>query len=395
MQQRSDLNRRNMILTSARIVVAGGVILSPNSFGQDSTQEMAKDLIFRTTSPRNGEPELEKLVQNWITPTKHFYVRSHAPNPKIATSDFKLAVDGMVQKTGQLDFQTLTQMPQVTTTATLTCAGNRRAEFNEFAKVGGVQWGPGAIGNAHWTGVPLAAVLKNMGVTNRATHVWFEGLDEIAKGDKIIPFGGSIPIDKAMQESGPGAPLLAMRMNGDSLSPDHGFPLRVVVPGYIGARSVKWLGKITLSDRPSPNHYVATAYKIVKNTKPLDWAESGPIYRFPTNAAASDPKPLAKPSAGIVKVNGYVLPSGRPDTSISSVQLSADDGATWVDAELTGKDQPFCWQLWKANVPVTDATKQLLVRASDTRGGFMPKQVPWNAKGYLQNSWFKLPVKVG
>ncbi len=384
------ITRRQMLQATGGLIVAGGVLNSRNAMGQDQP----KDLIFRTTDPRNGEPELNSLVKSWITPTKHFYVRSHAPNPQINADSFELSVEGAVRRPFKISLGELAAFKQKKTTATLTCAGNRRAEFNAEGKVGGVQWGAGAIGNATWAGALLADVLRKAEVTEQGKHVWFEGLDEIPKSGNIIPFGGSIPIDKAMIAEGAGAPLLCTQMNGQTLSPDHGYPLRTVVPGYIGARSVKWLGKVVVSDRPSPNHYVATAYKVVKKTDAIDWAESGPIYRYPINAAICTPKRRAKVNAGQIEVTGYALPTGRPGSKIEKVMISADGGRNWKTAELTGTDTEFCWQLWKASVDVNANTKRLVVKAQDSSGGFMPGKVPWNAKGYLQNSWFRMPIRV-
>ena len=178
-------------------------------------------------------------------------------------------------------------------------------------------------------------------------------------------------------------------MNDAILTADHGFP-RTVVPGYIGARSVKWLGRIVVSDRPSPNHYVATAYKIVKNTDPISWAESGPIYRYPINAAICTPAADAKVAAGQIELTGYVLPSGRPESKVKQVLVSTNQGKRWTEATMTGKDSEFCWQLWKAQVKVTSDTKRLMVL--DTSGGFMPYRVPWNAKGYCRTQ-VQVPVE--
>ena len=384
------ITRREMLIASGGLVIAGGNLSSTTTLAADTE----KQLVFHSTAPNNAEPELADLVQSWITPTKHFYVRSHAPNPVIDPESFQLKVEGMVNRPSSLTLKSLRRFKSHSTTATLTCAGNRRSEYNSEGKVGGVQWQSGAIGNANWQGIALADVLKESEVTPDAKHVWFEGLDEIEKGGGIIPFGGSIPIAKAMIGSGPGAPLLAHQMNDEPLTADHGFPLRTVVPGYIGARSVKWLGRIVVSDRPSPNHYVATAYKIVKKTDPIDWAESGPIYRYPINAAICTPQPNASLTAGKIDLTGYVLPSGRPGCAVEKVLISADQGKSWVKAEMVGKDSEFCWQLWKAKVNVTTATQRLIVKAIDHSGSFMPGRVPWNAKGYLQNSWYRLPVEV-
>ena len=388
-----DLTRRDILLASTGIAVTCVAGRSGQVYAE-SPDPLGKELIFRTLDPRNAEPALDKLVQSWITPVKHFYVRSHAPNPKIDISKYQLSIEGKVRNSRTYSFGELSRLASHTITATLTCAGNRRAEFNKQGKVGGVQWGAGAIGNATWTGFALAEVLKKAEVLEDAKHVWFEGLDEIEKGGGIIPFGGSVPLQKAMITGDIPGTLLAYKMNGQPLSPDHGYPLRTIVPGYVGARSVKWLGKIIVSDKPSPNHYLATAYKLVKKTDPIDWTESGPIYRFPINGAIATPESGATVEPGTIELSGYTLPTGRPGTKVTRVTISADGGQTWKPAKLTGKTSDFCWQLWTASVEVTPKTESLLLKAVDSSGGFMPGRVPWNAKGYLQNSWYKLPIKV-
>ena len=393
--------RRDLIQSAGGLMVASSFMGTalPGWRRAPVSQDVEKDLIFRTTEPRNGEPNLAKLVQSWQTPTELFYVRSHAPNPNIDPKDFQLKVEGLVNNTITISLDAIKQLAAKTTMATLTCAGNRRSEYNgpeykNVPKVGGVQWAGGTVGNASWTGPLLATILKQAGVKENAKHVWFEGLDQIPRQSSVIPFGASIPIEKAMTEQGGGAPMLAYKMNDATLTPDHGYPLRMVVPGYIGARSVKWLGKIVVSDRPSPNHYVATAYKIVKKTEAIDWAESGPIYRYPINAAICTPAAGAKLAAGSVELTGYALPTGRSGSKIRNVLISADGGKSWTSAKTTGNDQEFCWQLWKAQVKVSSETKELLLRATDSSGGFMPVRAPWNAKGYLRNSWYHLPVQV-
>ena len=383
------LNRRQWI------AVTGGMAIAVSPFASTSFgQEDQKQLDFLTTEPRNGEPALADLVSNWITPVKHFYVRSHAPNPVIDPSQFRISVEGQVRKPLELSLQQLAQRKRISTTVTMTCAGNRRTEFNEEQKVGGVQWGAGAIGNANWSGVSLADVLQQAEVLENAKHVWFEGLDQIKRKDGIIPFGASIPIEKAMVNNGPGSVLLCDQMNGQPLTPDHGYPLRTVVPGYIGARSVKWIGKIIVSDRPSTNHYVATAYKIVRDKTALDWNEAGPIYRFPINAAVCTPQSGSHVAPGQLTIAGYVLPTGVSKSRVRQVSVSIDDGKKWHIAKIQNNQSDFCWSLWNISVNVDSTVKQILVRAQDTSGGFMPARVPWNAKGYLQNSWFRSKLTV-
>lgn len=388
MNSKVIIDRRQWIAASSGLVLLSCL---PNA----AAQQEEKQLNFLTTDPRNGEPDLGDLVQSWLTPTKNFYVRSHAPNPVIAPDQFRIRIEGKVRKPLELSLQQLNEFRRIETIATMTCAGNRRIEFNRENQVGGVQWGAGAIGNATWSGIALANVLKAAEMQEDARHICFEGLDQIQRKDGIIPFGASIPIEKAMVESGPAAPLLCDQMNGEPLTPDHGFPLRTVVPGYIGARSVKWVGKIIVSDRPSPNHYVANAYKIVRDQTPISWNEAGPIYRFPINAALCTPIQEAAVSAGKLTVAGYVLPTGITGCKIKSVKVSVDGGKKWRNAKINNEQRDFCWNLWSANVNVTPATKEIIVKAQDSSGGFMPYRVPWNAKGYLQNSWHRTRIKVG
>ena len=279
-------------------------------------------------------------------------------------------------------------------TATLTCAGNRRSEHSLVKPVKGVQWREGAIGNAQWRGVRLSDVLKRAGLRDSAKHVWFEGLDSVEDGGKTFAFGGSIPLEKALvdRDTTPGA-LLATTMNDKPLTADHGFPVRMVVPGYIGARSVKWLSKIVVSDKPSPNHFVADVYKLVDDGNLLEVAETGPIYRFPINSAICSPSAGAAIKPGRIEVAGYALPPGQPGVSIRKVEVSADRGRSWIDAKLNSPVSDFCWQLWSATIDVTANTEVLIVRATDSFGELQPETVRWNTKGYLFNAWHRVPVK--
>jgi len=361
----------------------------------DARAADGKDLLVHSGNPYNAEPELGKLVQSWITPLEHFYVRNHAPVPNIDADQYTLSIEGLVRtglkvRLGELG----TKFPKADVVATMTCAGNRREEHSAVKPVGGVPWSAGAIGNARWTGVPLANLLLVAGVRPEAKHVWFEGLDEIEKGDGTISFGASIPLDKAMDAGRiPGA-LVATQMNGKPLTPAHGYPVRTVVPGYIGARSVKWLGRIVVSDKPSPNHYVSGAYRLVTEDTAQQWAEADIIYQYRLNSVTCLPAEKAEVSAGKLTVRGYALAAGAEKSRVEKVEISADGGRRWHAAKLDEKVQPFCWQLWKAGVPVTSATKELIVRATDSAGNRQPQQVAWNYKGYLFNAWHRTPIRV-
>jgi sulfite oxidase len=261
--------------------------------------------------------------------------------------------------------------------ATLTCAGNRRAEISAIKTVGGVQWDAGAIGNARWTGPTLADLLRSAEIKEGAKHVWFEGADAIPEKDGAsAPFGGSIPLDKALGEEADrtkadrtkaeaALPLVAHAMNDQPLTTDHGFPLRTVVPGYIGARSVKWLTKITLSDRPSPNHFLAAAYKLVQSDSPAETAAAEPIYDFPVNAAICTPAAGTELRAGRTLVSGYTLPAGQTGCTVEKVEVSADGGRNWIPAQLLGEGSPFTWRQWAALVDLSAGRHDLVVRATD------------------------------
>ncbi|HEY2252073.1 MAG TPA: molybdopterin-dependent oxidoreductase [Planctomycetaceae bacterium] len=370
--------------------------MSPSLLRSADTDSLpaGKKLIVRSLQPLNAEPALEQLVESWITPLELFYVRSHGAVPRVDTAPFRLAIEGLVDRPLRLSVDELTErFPKIETEATLTCAGNRRQEFTG-KKIGGVQWDGGAIGNAKWSGVGLAAVLRHAGVKAHAKHIWFEGADEIVDKNETYPFGGSIPLEKALAgtERAPGA-VLATGMNGKPLSPEHGFPLRGVVPGYIGARSVKWLQKIVVSDRPSPNHYLAQAYKLIAEETPAALEAAAPLYEFAINSVICRPAPETSVKAGRLAVQGYALPSGAAGSRVQKIELSSDGGQTWTGARTVSPVKDFCWILWSAEVTITPQTERLIVRATDSAGATQPREMEWNAKGYQYNAWHQVRLK--
>ncbi|MGE5194388.1 MAG: molybdopterin-dependent oxidoreductase [Deltaproteobacteria bacterium] len=354
-----------------------------------------KHLIVRSAKPLNAEPTLDDLVADWITPVERFYVRNHGPIASVDTDAFRLSVEGLVAKPLQLSLSELVErFPSTKATVTLTCAGNRRNEFHG-PKIPGVAWGAGAIGNATWSGISLAALLRHAGIRDGAKHVWFEGADEIVDKTEKYPFGGSVPLDKALagNDRTPGA-LLATKMNDKPLTAEHGFPLRAVVPGYIGARSVKWLKKIVVSDRPSPNHYLAQAYKLITEETPAAVAAAAPLYEYALNSVIAVPAPAATVASGKLKIQGFALPGGATGSMLKTIEISTDGGQSWTAAKITSPVKDFCWVLWSAENNVTPKTDRLLVRATDSAGQSQPREMAWNAKGYQYNAWHQVPVSV-
>lgn len=390
------LSRRRALQASAALA-AGWMLRGDWPARAEDAAAQYKQLIVRSEMPLNAEPALAQLVQSHITPLALFYVRTHGPIPQLKAGDYRLSIEGMVHKPLTLSLDQIgDKFKKTSVEATLTCAGNRRSEMSAVKAVGGVQWEAGAIGNAMWSGAVLADVLRAAEIKEGAKHVWFEGVDAIpGKDGKTAPFGGSIELEKALSAHAgvPGA-LLAYEMNDQPLTAAHGFPLRTLVPGFIGARSVKWIGKIVVSDRPSPNHFLTEAYKITTTGSKDELAAAKPTFAFPINAAICTPAIGAKLKSGNTTITGYALPTGEKGCVLDKVEVSTDGGKTWQTAKLAGPAQPYNWRLWSLETRLTPRVTQLIVRAADSCGHKQPKTTPWNIKGYLQNGWHHVPVTV-
>jgi sulfite oxidase len=284
------------------------------------------------------------------------------------------------------------RFPASTVMATLQCAGHRRDELAAVAPIPGeIIWGAETIGNAVWRGVALREVLQAAGVGPEVHHVAFLGLDTIHKGREHFPFGGSIPIEKAMSSD----VLLAYEMNGQPLPPRHGFPLRVIVPGYIGARNVKWLASIILQEAPSTNYYQERAYKMFPpeiQARNADWTQGQMMGPLPLNSVIFSPTEGEMLQAGPISVQGYAVPG--EGQLIERVELSSDGGTTWTTATLQEQAQLGTWCFWEVTVPLGPGTHQLIVRAWDTSGNTQPEDARqvWNWKGYLNNAWHRINV---
>ncbi len=389
-------NRREWMAQAISLLAAGATLRPAQSvFAAGQVAAPAKNrLIVRQEKPFNAEPPLESLLEHWLTDYGTFFQRSHGNVPKVDAGNFRLSVEGLVERPLSLSLTEIQErFPAVTAAATLTCAGNRRSEFPSDKKIAGVQWQAGAIGTAEWKGANLADVLQHAGIKPEAKHVWFEGLDEIVEGSHTIAFGGSVPLEKAMTGTRftPGA-LLAYAMNKQPLPIEHGAPLRGIVPGYIGARSVKWLGKIVVSDQPSPNHFIAKVYKVVTEGTEAEVKATPPIYEHALNSVICHWGLNAAKDR--LQVRGFALPAGRPECLIRSVEVSVDDGKSWTPARLTSAQREFCWTFWEADLPAAAAGKKALVRAIDTRDEKQPRVMPFNLKGYQFNGWHAATLNV-
>lgn len=342
--------------------------------------------------PFNGAPALAHLCRSFVTPTDHFFTRNHGAVPEVDSTSFRLTVDGDVARPLILGLDDVRHaFPRQTILATLQCAGNRRRELMSLAPLPGeVPWDASALSTAEWGGVPLRAVLEAAGVGRVVSgHVAFEGLDQIEKEGDSFRFGGSIPLEKAMSEE----VLLAYEMNGCQLPAAHGFPLRAVVPGYIGARSVKWLSRITVQQHSSTNYYQRRAYKLFPphvRAETAEWDATPELGELEINAVIAGIESGGE--AGSLRAHGYAIAGGG--RGIESVELSVDGGATWQRAELLDTAQPWAWRLWEVRLGPLTGVKLLVVRARDTAGNMQPPDARalWNFKGYMNNAWHRVPV---
>jgi sulfite oxidase len=342
-----------------------------------------ESLIVWTDEPLNAETPLDLLCRAPVTPTELFYVRNHGPVPAVDLASYRLTVGGLVGRPRSLTLDDLGRFERVMATATMICAGNRRDELARVTPIPGqAPWGPGAVGNAVWGGVRLRDVLRDAGADESAGHVAFTGLDEAAEDGEVVEFGGSIPLEKAL---GPDV-LLADEMNGEPLPPEHGHPLRLVVPGYIGARSVKWLSTMTVQREPSANFFQSRTYRILPpgSSDPEDGFALGEL---PLSSAVCRVERLA---GGIVRARGYAIAGGT--RRVERVDVSVDGGATFATASLAGEAQPGAWLLWEAELAAPAGTTELAVRAWDSAGSTQPEDPArlWNPKGYANNAWHRV-----
>jgi sulfite oxidase len=351
------------------------------------------EMVVQDQQPFNAESPLELLRQSFVTSVDLFYVRNHGTIPEVDPASYRLAVSGMVERPLELSLEEIrNEFPKETTTATVQCAGNRRQGLMEASPIPGeMPWGAGALGNARWSGVPLPEILLAAGVDEGARHAAFAGLDEIEEGWSSN-YGSSIPLYKGMSPE----VLLAYEMNGEPLRPEHGSPLRAVVPGYIGARSVKWLSGITLQEDPSDNYFQAHEYKLFPpyvTEETIDYSEGFALGEISLNAVICSPADGASVRAGSVTFQGYAVAGGG--RTIERVDLSTDEGRSWIGADLTeGEGHLWAWRFWEANLELSSSEHQVMVRALDSAADTQPESAAsiWNFKGYANNAWHSIEV---
>jgi DMSO/TMAO reductase YedYZ molybdopterin-dependent catalytic subunit len=352
--------------------------------------------IVRSESPLNLEMPFS-AVDGFLTPTKSFYVRTHFPIPAIDRNGWWLQVEGEVEKPFAINYEELITLTSVTAPVTLECAGNNRNFLDP--KVKGVQWRLGAVGNAEWTGVPLSTLLDRAIPKPNAREVILEGSDRGMLDDPKGPpgevkFARSIPLEKARRDV-----LLAYKMNGDDLLPEHGFPVRAIVPGWYAVASVKWLQRIIVSDRPFTGYYQTIDYAYWQRTDYAHWQRGKELAELTPLTEMQVKAEIARPVEGeIVPANTNVCVRGAAwvcDAQIAKVELSTDGGTTWNEAKLLGESTLNAWRLWQFDWQTPQAAKQTLIaRATDSRGRTQPVHRDPDRGTYMINHLLPIQVEV-
>jgi DMSO/TMAO reductase YedYZ molybdopterin-dependent catalytic subunit len=345
-----------------------------------------RDLVVLTEQPLNAETRLDRL-DGVLTPAGRHYVRTHFPIPVAPTV---LELDGA--RRIALSADEIRAMPSRTLRVTLECAGNGR-RFLEPA-VPGEQWGLGAVGTAEWTGVSLAAVLGRAGLRRNTSEVLFRGADEGVPKDlgRRIAYERSLPVADALRDN----VIVAYAMDGASIAREHGGPLRLVVAGWYGMASVKWLARIDLLDRPFRGFYQTDRYVI----------DGRPLREMATRAVIASPAPgsvsVERGRAATIDVHGYAWSgAGRiAKVEIMAAPAGGSGAGTWRDAALGPQATPYSWREFslRALVAIENGRSEmdvdLMARATDETGNAQPLAARWNPLGYANNAVHPVRVRM-
>jgi DMSO/TMAO reductase YedYZ molybdopterin-dependent catalytic subunit len=325
-------------------------------------------LIIREKEPTNLETPVDQ-VDSYLTPTELFYIRSHFAAPELDSDRYRLQVDSAVRNPLSLTYQELRDMPSATRIATLECAGNGRVFL--VPQVAGAQWELGAVGNAEWTGVPLASLLDRAGLKEDVCEIVLEGADRGIPVEPPIPPGvisycRSLPRNKATQPE----VLIAYQMNGRDLPKDHGYPVRAIVPGHYGMASVKWLTGIHAVTEPFQGYWQTSDYGY------WDYSDGKPVRRHlgEMKVKSEITRPAVYESLAPNQAYTVTGASWAGESEIARVAVSVDGGLTWKEAEFLDPVQRYAWRRWKFDwiTPQKPGQYTLMARAEDAQGRPQP-----------------------
>jgi len=357
----------------------------------DKAPESVSQLRVLSQDPLCSAASLSYLDES-VTPTSLFFVRNHFAVPRIDTPSWSLSVWGEVERPAMLRYDDLKQMPSKEVVCLLECAGNSRATMQPAAE--GVPWDHGAVGTARWTGVPVRIVLEEAILRPGATDVLFEGADfgkeKTAPGalaPRELSYSMSLPVEKALHPD----TLLAYEMNGEALPPEHGHPVRLLVPGWYGMASVKWLVNIRVLNQPFRGFHENDYYVFVAEGS-TDSAMGGRVSSIRVKSLITWPGRGELLSPGTHRIHGVAWSGMGP---VSQVELSTDDSRTWHAAAVQEARSPYAWQHWEYEWETVRPGYYLIrARATDSQGNVQPLHAPWNFRGYAVNSIHVVPVTV-
>lgn len=333
---------------------------------------------------RNRGMPLEAL-QYPVTPTGLHYLLIHFDIPVIDQTDWRLEIGGLVERPITLDLETIKAMPKVTRKVTMECAGNGRARMSP--RPVSQPWLNGAIGTAEWTGTPLADILKEATPTPEAVDFVFTGQDAGMEAGEMQRYQRSLTIAQAMGDEA----LLVYAMNGAPLEPQHGFPLRLLVPGWYGMTSVKWLRHIEAIDRRFDGHYMDGTYRYRDSVdvpgEPVTHQRVRSLMVPPGMPDFYNRKRMVP--AGQHRLIGRAWAGPR---AITKVEVSTDAGQTWTEADLEASNAACCWQGWTFDWAASIGETTLQVRATDEAGETQPDEPIWNIHGMGNNAIQKVDV---
>jgi len=346
-------------------------------------------LITREQEPLNLESPFANL-DDQITPDNLFYVRNHFPVPQIDIAEWRLTVSGAVARSVVLTYDELRALPSKTVMATLECAGNGRVYLVPKAK--GTMWGQGAVSNAQWTGVPLSVLLEKAGINAGAVDVVLEGADrgevDEPKSPGPIHFARSLPLEKAMKDE----VIIAYAMNGEPLAPNHGYPVRAVVPGWYGMASVKWLARIIVTNTAFQGYWQTLEYVSWRREDGLPVL--APLGETQIKSQIARPAEYETVGAGSqYRVHGAAWSGESP---VSRVELSCDGGDSWDPVALTDAPVPFAWCRWEYlwSVPQAPGRPSLLTRATDEAGNAQPDHRDPDRRNYMINHVVPVEIEI-
>ncbi len=354
----------------------------------NTEKRRAGGLIIRQKEPNNLETPFDQL-DSFLTPTELFYIRSHFPAPKLDPAAYQLRIDGAVRSPFSLSYQELREMHSETRVAVLECAGNSRVFL--VPQVEGVQWELGAVGNAAWTGVPLAALLERAGIEDDACEIVLEGADrgtpkEKPKPPGTISYARGPPRDKAIQRE----VMIAYQMNGGDLPQDHGYPVRAIVPGHYGMASVKWLTRIHAVREPFQGYWQTSDYAF------WDYPDGTPVRRAlgEMKLKSEIARPVAYETVAPNQLYTVAGAAWAGESEVAEIAVSTDGGLTWGRAEFLDPAQRHTWRRWKFDwvTPKKAGRYTLMARAKDAGGGVQPDNHDQNYGSYVINH--PLPIEV-